>query len=85
MIKELLNVTFPNNRTTTYCKVLQNILREQHDELKGKSNGMQSIKGTNFFVFLIKRCKQTTKIMDAFHMHKIHILSLPMGRIETSV
>jgi hypothetical protein len=46
---------------------------------------MQSIKGTNFYVFLIKRCKQTTKIMDAFHMHKIHILSLPMGRIETSV
>jgi hypothetical protein len=34
MIKELLDVTFPNNRTTTYWEVLQNVLREQHNELK---------------------------------------------------
>jgi hypothetical protein len=36
MIKKLLDVTFPNDRTTTYCKDLQSILREQHNELKVK-------------------------------------------------
>jgi hypothetical protein len=34
MIKELLHVIFPNNWTTTYWEVLQNVLREQHNEPK---------------------------------------------------
>jgi hypothetical protein len=36
MIKELLDVTLPNYRTTTYCKVLQSMLRGQYNELKVK-------------------------------------------------
>jgi hypothetical protein len=58
MIKELLDVTFPNYRTTTYCKVLQSILREQYNELKVKVTEYQLLKEQFFFVFLIKRCKK---------------------------
>jgi hypothetical protein len=58
MIKELLDVTFPNYRTTTYCKVLQSILREQHNELKEKIRNASYQRNYFFFVFFIKRCKQ---------------------------
>jgi hypothetical protein len=65
MIKELLDVIFPNYRTTTYCKVLQSILREQHNKLKVKVTEYQLSKDLIFFVFLIKRCKQNNnKVKD---------------------
>jgi hypothetical protein len=51
MIKELLNVTFPNYRTITYSKVLQSIIREQHNELKVKVMECQLSKELFFFIF----------------------------------
>jgi hypothetical protein len=51
MIKELLDVAFPNYRTTTYCKVLQSILREQHNELKVKVTEYQLSKELIFCIF----------------------------------
>jgi hypothetical protein len=50
MIKELLDVTFPDYRTTTYCKVMQSILREQHNELKVKVTEYQ-LKMELFFLY----------------------------------
>jgi hypothetical protein len=49
MIKELLDVTFPNYRTTTYCKVPQSILREQHNKLKVKVTECKLSKELIFF------------------------------------
>jgi hypothetical protein len=57
MIKELLDVTFPNYRTTTYCKVLQSILREQQNEPKVKVTEYQLSKEL-FFVFSIKNASK---------------------------
>jgi hypothetical protein len=51
MIKELLDVALPNYRTTTYCKVLQGILREQHNELKVKITECKLSKELIFCIF----------------------------------
>jgi hypothetical protein len=51
MIKELLDVAFPNDRTTTYGEVLQSILREQHNELKVKVTECKLSKELIFCVF----------------------------------
>jgi hypothetical protein len=61
MIKELLDVTIPNYRTTTYCKVLQSILREQHNELKVKVKEYQLSKELNFLCIFDKKMQAKIK------------------------
>jgi hypothetical protein len=51
MIKELLDVAFPNYKTTTDCKVLESILREQYNEVKMKVTECKVSKELIFLYF----------------------------------
>jgi hypothetical protein len=80
MIKELLDVTFPNYRTTAYCKVFQSILREQHNEQKVKVTENQLSKEL-FFCIFDKKMQAKNKIKQSNNKVKDWKRETPLAEI----